>query len=52
MIVEQRIRNIADIENRGKTCEFHHQIEGRTMWKSQGHIQFDELCVGEESIQN
>ena len=44
---EQKIRDTASVRD----IWFTSSNGGRTIWKSQGYVQFDELCLGLESIQ-
>ena len=43
---EQKIRDTASVRD----IWFTSSNGGRTIWKSQGYVQFDELCLGLESI--
>ena len=51
-VAEQRIRDIADSENQWKTSDLNHQMGERAIWKSLGHVQFDKLWLGGESIRH
>ena len=51
-VAEQRIRDIASNKNQWKTFDLHSSNGGRTTWKYQVHVQFDEVYWSGESIQN